>query len=139
VIDSALDRQPVLSVLDQLPLPVLAVQNRGTILFANQAIADLLGYQQASMSDMTLWQILEGLPPNPCVHHYLHAHAGRTVGLIHAQGSIINARMSASALRRYDDPGILSAFVPIKVENTSPRIRIVVPRHGGLPVTSNIA
>jgi PAS domain-containing protein len=109
----ALDELPVLLVLDVLPVPVLAVQNRGTILFANQAIADLLGYQKASMFDMTLWRILEGLPPNPCVHHYLHAHAGRAVGLIHAQGSIINARMSASVLRRHDDPGILSAFLPI--------------------------
>jgi PAS domain len=105
---------PALPVLARLPLPVLAIQNRGTVLFANQAIADLLGYSIAAMSGMTLGQILDGLPGSPCVHHYLHAHAGEAVSLIHADGSIVLVQMSASALLRYDDPVVLSAFVPLK-------------------------
>jgi transcriptional regulator of aromatic amino acid metabolism len=111
-----LDRLPALPVLDRLPVPVLAIQNRGAILFANHALAELLGLQKISMSEMTVWQILEGLPRDPCVHHYLHAHAGQVVGLIPAQGSIIKAHMSASALRRYDDQVVLSAFVPLRAE-----------------------
>src|ERR1700750_1183639 len=41
-----------------------AVENRGAILFANQAIAIFSDTEKTSMSNMTRWHILEGLPSN---------------------------------------------------------------------------
>jgi PAS domain S-box-containing protein len=105
-----LDRFPVLAVLDQLPVPVLAIGSRGAILFCNNAFAEMIGYQKATVSGMNLREILLGLTLAEFVLPFLHARAGEPVNLIHARGWIFQARMSASAMRRDGDEVILSTF-----------------------------
>jgi PAS domain-containing protein len=52
-----LDRLPALAALELLPVPVLAAESPGAVLFANNAFAELLGYQKSSVLEMNLRQI----------------------------------------------------------------------------------
>jgi PAS domain S-box-containing protein len=108
----ALDHFPVLAVLDRLPVPVLAVGDRGGILFSNKAFSEMIGYPTAALSGMNLRQILLGLTLAELVLPFLHARAGSLVNLIHAKSWIFQTQMSASALRRDGDEVLLSTFVP---------------------------
>jgi PAS domain S-box-containing protein len=92
-------------------MPVLAVEGCGAILFANKAIADLLGYRKASILKMTLERIIPDLPAEESVLPFLRTHSEQIVGLIHAKGRIIEARMSASAMVRQDDQIVLAGFL----------------------------
>jgi hypothetical protein len=107
-----LNQFPVLTVLDRLPVPVLAVGSRGAILFSNNAFSEMIGYPKAALSDMNLRHILLGLTLAEFVLPFLHARAGSFVNLIHAKSWIFQTHMSASAMRRHGDELLLSTFLP---------------------------
>jgi PAS domain S-box-containing protein len=107
-----LNQFPVLTVLERLPVPVLAIGSRGAILFSNNAFDEMIGHPKSALSGMNLREILLGLTLAEIVLPFLHARGGSAVNFIHAKGWIFQTRMSASAMRRGDDEVVLSTFLP---------------------------
>jgi PAS domain S-box-containing protein len=101
---------PALVVLARFPVPVLAIAEDGTILFANEAFADMLGYSAEVVTALKFREIFHTLPADESAVSVVRAHANLIVELLHQDGSIVRARMSKSALLRGDDPVALATF-----------------------------
>ena len=105
-----LRRLPALRVLDQLPVPVVAVTEEGTVLFANDAMAEMLGLSRGELEAMNFQGVFETpLQSNSAVAE-LQKKANTLVRLSHADGSVVRAVMSRSALQRADDDIALVTF-----------------------------
>jgi PAS domain S-box-containing protein len=105
-----LKEMPALVVLERFPVPVLAIAEDGTILFANEAFAEMLGYSAEAVKALKFQEIFHTLPAEESVVSVVRAHADLIVELVHREGAIVRARMSKSALLRGDDPVALAAF-----------------------------
>jgi PAS domain S-box-containing protein len=101
---------PVLVVLERLPVATLAIAENGSIVFANTACADMLGYDQDELATLKFRDIFFTLPVAASPVAAVHSHAELVVELAHKDGSIVRARMSRSALMRGDDRVVLAAF-----------------------------
>ncbi|AGB22442.1 PAS domain S-box [Mycobacterium sp. JS623] len=101
---------PALVVLERFPVPVLAIDEEGTILFANAAFGEMLGYPPDVVKALKFRQIFHTLPADESAVSVVRAHAELIVELVHQDGSIVRARMSKSALLRGDDPVALATF-----------------------------
>lgn len=101
---------PALVVLERLPVPVLAIAEDGTILFANAAFADMLGYTAEEVRNLKFREIFHTMPADESAVSVVRAHANLIVELMHHDKSIVRARMSKSALLRGDDPVALATF-----------------------------
>jgi PAS domain S-box-containing protein len=101
---------PALVVLERLPVPVLAIAEDGTILFANTAFAEMLGYTPEAVKALKFRQIFHTLPADESAVSVVRAHADLIVELVHQDTSIVRALMSKSALLRGDDPVALATF-----------------------------
>lgn len=104
-----LQQMPALVVLERLPVPVLAVSEDGTILFANAAFGAMLGYAVQDVLKMKFDDVF-GVAPDDSVVSVVRAHADLLVELQHADGSTVRAKLSRSALLRGDDPVALATF-----------------------------
>lgn len=104
-----LEQMPALVVLGRIPVPTLAITSDGSILVANPAAAEMLGYPEETLLSMKFHEVfrtrIAGSPISA-----LQAHAGQLVELAHADGSTVRAKMSGSALVRGDDPASLVTF-----------------------------
>ncbi|MEU0494571.1 PAS domain-containing protein [Mycobacterium sp. NPDC006124] len=105
-----LRRLPALRVLDQLPVPVVAVTEKGTVLFANDAMAEMLGLRREELQVMNFTDVFEAPLKSDGAVTELQRHAGSLVRLSHADGSVVRAVMSRSALQRADDDIALVTF-----------------------------
>ena len=101
---------PALVVLERLPVPVLAIAEDGTILFANGAFAEMLGHTTDAVLSLKFDQIFHTLPADESAVSAVRAHADLIVELVHQDDSTVLARMSKSALLRGDDPVALATF-----------------------------
>jgi len=101
---------PALVVLERLPVPVLAVEQDGTILFANQAFAAMLGRATESILEMKFADIFRTLPVEASAVTVLRSHADEIVELAHNDLTTVRAKMSRSALMRDDDRVALATF-----------------------------
>ncbi|HEX2285408.1 MAG TPA: PAS domain-containing protein [Mycobacterium sp.] len=101
---------PALVVLERLPVPVLAIAEDGTILFANAAFAEMLGYTPEAVKALKFREIFHTMPADESAVSVVRAHADLIVELVHRDSSIVRARMSKSALLRGDDPVALATF-----------------------------
>ncbi|MBF4191693.1 hypothetical protein MHAEM_06608 [Mycolicibacterium phlei] len=101
---------PALVVLDRMPVPVLAIAEDGSIVFANSAFADMVGYPAEALGDMKYHQIFHAMPTDESAVSVMRAHANLIVELLHSDGSIVRAWMSKSALQRGNDPVALATF-----------------------------
>ena len=101
---------PALVVLERFPVPVLAIAEDGTILFANKAFAEMLGHPAEAVTALNFRQIFHTMPAEESAVSVVRAHADLIVELLHQEGSIVRARMSKSALLRGDDPVALATF-----------------------------
>jgi PAS domain S-box-containing protein len=101
---------PALVVLERFPVPVLAITEDGTILFANKAFAEMLGHSAVEVTALKFRQIFHTLPADESAVSVVRSHADLIVELVHSDGSIVRARMSKSALLRGDDPVALATF-----------------------------
>jgi len=101
---------PALVVLERLPVPVLAIAEDGTILFANAAFGEMLGYSAEVVRALKFKSIFHTMPADESAVSIVRAHANLIVELVHQDGSIVRARMSKSALLRGDDPVALATF-----------------------------
>lgn len=101
---------PALVALERIPLPVLAVDDEGTILFANTAFADMLGQDPDDVVSLRFRQVFDQAPPEEATLPIMHALANLVVTLAHRDGSTVRALMSKSALQRDDDRVALVTF-----------------------------
>ncbi|HKP42061.1 PAS domain-containing protein [Mycobacterium sp.] len=101
---------PALVVLERIPVPVLAIAEDGTILFANTAFAEMVGRTLDAVKALRFGQIFHTMPSDGSAVSAVRAHADLVVELIHEDSSIVRARMSKSALLRGDDPVALATF-----------------------------
>ena len=101
---------PALVILERIPVPIVAIAHDGTILFANRAFADMLGYDKGTVVSLKFEQIFQTLPTEESAVSVVRAHAGLIVELLHMDGSTVRAKMSKSALLRGDDPVALATF-----------------------------
>jgi PAS domain S-box-containing protein len=106
----ALDQLPARLILERMPVPSLAIARDGQILFANEAFADMVGYSTEQVLSMQFADLFHTLPTDESPVSVVRKYADQLVELRHAEGSMIRARMSKSALRREDDPLALATF-----------------------------
>jgi len=113
-----LTRLPAVVVLERISVPTLAIVQDGTILFANTAFAEMVGYQQDSLAGLTFPEIFHTESAALSVLSSVEALANLVVELRHCEGWTVRARMSKSMMRR-DDPVVLVTF-----ENLTERLWI---------------
>jgi PAS domain S-box-containing protein len=99
-----------LVALGRLPVPVLAIDREGTIIFANEPFTRMLGRTTETFTAMKFDQIFSSMAATPSPVLAVHAHAEQIVTLRHADGFRVRAKMSKSALPRGDDPVTLTTF-----------------------------
>lgn len=105
-----MEHLPALVVLERIPVPVLAVGQDGSILLANTAFAEMVGSTPEAVLALQFHQIFSRAPATESALAVVHACANMVVELAHADGSIVRALMSRSALRRTDDQIALATF-----------------------------
>ena len=111
--DSPMDvlmRLPAVVVLERVPVPTLAMARDGTILFANTAFAEMVGYRQDSLAGVAFPEIFHTVPAATGALSGDDALANLVVELRHCEGWAVRAKMSKSALMRRDDPVVLVTF-----------------------------
>ncbi len=96
---------PALVVLERFPVPVLAIAEDGTILFANEAFAEMLGHSAEEVTALKFQQVFHTVPAEESAVSVVRAHADLIVELVHQDGSIVRAQMSKSALLARRRPG----------------------------------
>jgi PAS domain S-box-containing protein len=111
---ATLKQLTALVVLERLPVPVLAIDRDGTVLFANAIFAAMLGHAPESLQSLKFHEILRTPPlDGACAVSVIRTHAGRLVELVHRDGSTVQAEMSNSAMLRGDDPVALVTFTDL--------------------------
>jgi PAS domain S-box-containing protein len=105
-----LSQLPALVVLERLPVPVLAIAEDGTIVFANTAFAEMLGYSSDAVRSLKFAEIFHTMPVDESAVSVVRANADLIVELVHSDTSIVRARLSKSALLRGTDPVALATF-----------------------------
>jgi PAS domain S-box-containing protein len=105
-----LGQLPARVVLERMPVPVVAIGQDGSILFANAAFAEMLGYTTEKVLSLKFIEIFNTAPVDASPVSAVRGYANEIVSLMHADGSIVRAKMSKSALLREDDPLALATF-----------------------------
>jgi PAS domain S-box-containing protein len=111
--DSPMDvltRLPAVVVLERFPVPALSMTRDGTILFANTAFAEMVGYRRDGLAGLPFAEVFQTVPAVLCALSGVDALANLVVELKHCEGWTVRARMSKSALMRRDDPVVLVTF-----------------------------
>lgn len=108
-----LTHMPALVVLDRIPVPVLAVDDAGVIVFANRTFGDMVGIPATTLVGAPFRSLLLGPEEGPAAGADLAAFAGSVLQFRHAEDWPVRAKMSESALLRGDDAGYLVAFEDI--------------------------
>jgi PAS domain S-box-containing protein len=107
---TTLEQLPALVALERMPVPVLAIGDDGTILFANTAFAEMMGYDPAEVLSLQFDQIFVEASDANSTLDVVQAFANQVVALVHKDGSTVRALMSKSALRRCGDRLALATF-----------------------------
>ena len=106
-----LQRLPASILLDRLPVPILAVHTDGTIVHANPAFDDMLGFDKDAVTGRATNDVLAAiLPEGITAMDYLRGAAGDVIALVAEDGSTVRAVVSESVLTRKDDPVALVCF-----------------------------
>jgi PAS domain S-box-containing protein len=107
---AALQRLPALVALEQIAVPVLAIGYDGSILFANTAFADMMGYGPDEALSLRFEQVFLHAQESDSVLATVHALANMVVEMVHKDGSVVRAMMSNSATMQVDDQFVIAAF-----------------------------
>ncbi|MGB9224297.1 PAS domain-containing protein [Mycobacterium sp.] len=109
---TSLKQLPALVVLERIPVPVLAIEHDGSILFTNTAFAQMVGFEPEEVLCLKFHQIFHQAPPEESLVplSVVHSLANQVVELAHKDGSVVRALMSRSAVLRADDQFALAAF-----------------------------
>jgi PAS domain-containing protein len=89
-----LQELPGLAVLKWIDIPVLAMAKDGSIVFANQAFADMIGYTPEMVQVLTYRQIFGPTPEVGSPLAVMRASADLMVELAHLDGSVVQAKVS---------------------------------------------
>ena len=114
-----IEQIPALTLLDRLPMAVIAVGlDDGAVVYDNPAAADLLGYPDArSVLERSLPALMasSGATPRDCVAELVAAHHadGSITEWNHADGYPVRTVTSNSILVRDDDPVLLVGLVDV--------------------------
>ncbi|MBY6537349.1 histidine kinase [Rhodococcus sp. BP-349] len=106
---------PVTVVLDRIPLAVLAVEPGGTVVFANEAFDELMGFDEESPRSSETLTLQDIFPANEplgvnIAETFLTTVATRADSLwrmTDSKGDILQVRASKSILRRAEDSVVL--------------------------------
>ncbi len=93
-----------------MPVPVLAIGHDGSILFTNNAFAEMVGFEPDEILSLRFQEIFHRAPESDSLLSAVHALADMVVELAHKDGSVVRALMSRSAVMRADDRFALAAF-----------------------------
>ena len=107
---SVLQQLPALVVLERIPVPVLAIAQDGTVLFANTAFSEMVGSTSEEVLTLKFDDIFHLAPTTESPVSVVQALANMVVELAHRDGSSVRALMSKSALIRADDDIALATF-----------------------------
>jgi len=107
---AALRQLPALVVLERIAVPVLAIGDDGSILFANSAFADMMGYLPDEALALRFEQIFLRAPESDSVLATVHALANTVVEMAHKDGSVVRAMMSKSSVMQVDERFAIAAF-----------------------------
>jgi PAS domain-containing protein len=109
-----LEAMPSVVLLRRLATPLIAVDDGGEIVDANDAFAKMVGLPRAVLTKTPLRMLLKSVPlGKDGVVAALRAHADSVVQLVHADGWSLSAVMSGSTLLRHDDPIAVMTFTDI--------------------------
>ena len=106
----ALEQLPALVLLERIPVPMLAVLQDGTIVFANKAFAEMMGREADEVVVLKFHDVFHAALETESVLSVVDGLANMVVELAHRDGSTVRALMSRSALRRADDEIALATF-----------------------------
>jgi PAS domain S-box-containing protein len=101
---------PATVALDRIPVPIVAVSKDGSLVYANDAFAAMVGHTRQTVLSLMVPQIFEDLPAGHCAICMVRDNADRVVCLRTADNFTVRARMSQSALIRRHDPIALTMF-----------------------------
>jgi PAS domain S-box-containing protein len=107
---SILKQLPALVVLERIPVPVLAIAQDGTVLFANTAFSEMVGRPSEEVLSLKFDDIFHLPPTTESPVSVVQGLADIVVELAHHDGSSVRALMSKSALIRSDDEIALATF-----------------------------
>lgn len=102
-------------LLDRLPIPMLAVCNDGTILFANAACQALLGHGDSAVAGQPLNRFLavgSRVGAAECAR-VLRAAGGAVTTWRHPRLGTVHTVVSQSLLLRADDPVLLIGLIDV--------------------------
>jgi PAS domain S-box-containing protein len=106
----ALEQLPAPVLLERIPVPTLAVLHDGTIVFANNAFAEMVGRDADEVVVLKFHDVFHAALEMESVLSVVDGLANMVVELAHRDGSTVRALMSRSALRRSDDEIALATF-----------------------------
>jgi PAS domain S-box-containing protein len=105
---------PALLALSRLPVPILAVDDVGEIVFANEAFTEMIGHSRQALVSMTVQSLVDLIPPPESgVVSALREHANSVMRLQHADGWTMPALMSDSVLIRENETLAVVAFTDL--------------------------
>ena len=93
-LQDALTQLPARRVLEWIDVPALAMADDGSIVFANRAFADMIGFTTDMVRCLSFRQIFAILPEDDPPLDVLADKAEMVVELLHLDGSIVQATMS---------------------------------------------
>lgn len=99
-----------LSLLEQFPVPVIALADDGAILFANAVFAEILGCSRAAVTSMSYEELFYVLPPEETLFAVARLRADTTGDLQRLDGSTFFAKMSKWAILRGADSFAIATF-----------------------------
>jgi len=89
---------------------MLAIGHDGSIVFANTAFAEMVGFELDEVLSLNFHQIFHTAPTSESLLTVVHALANMVVELAHKDGSVVRAAMSKSAMTRADEQFALATF-----------------------------
>ncbi|MET0474893.1 MAG: PAS domain-containing protein [Mycobacterium sp.] len=85
---------PALAVLEWLEVPVLAMATDGSIVFANWAFADLIGYTPEMVQGLTYEHVFGPTAGTGTPMAVMRANAHLVIELGHLDGSVVQVKVS---------------------------------------------
>ena len=104
-----LDDMPATDVLDLFPVPILALDRDGVIVYVNPSFANLVGYRSEELIDTPAASLLTDSQSSDAGIDCLRGRSRNRIDLRHRDEWTVHAVASASALMRDDDPVSLVA------------------------------
>ncbi|MCW2550613.1 MAG: hypothetical protein QOE74_3549 [Mycobacterium sp.] len=82
-----------MTVLEWMGVPAIAVANDGSVVFANWAFSEMIGYTPEMVRALGFQQIFPEARAGDCAMAVVRAHADLVVDLVHLDGSTVRAKM----------------------------------------------